>query len=202
MTDFNEALLSPEEHEMPMEIGYAAAAERLGLIYLADVVAIAHVVSRFTEDAMKLTQDYSTGLLSGAQLGKAIDELNDRLGMILNGRNPRYMATPWFTDPTQLANHIFKIHDAAYQDDPENLVNLRTDPIREAAFLIITTAAEEDFLEYTTAEEWVIGNVRELLNIPETVPLDMLEVSQASSTSIQVRRTEGILERRSGRSGQ
>ena len=189
----NENLLTAEELAMPMGAGYAVAAERLGLIYLANVVTLAHVITRFIKEATKLSQDHAAGMFSSEQLDKAINELTDRLSAILSGRNPRFMATSWFTVPTQLANHIFLIHAAAYcQFDSCDLVRLRTDPIREAAFLIITSAVDGDVWEDTSVEEYITSSVRELLNIPASVPLDMLQMTRVPTMFIQFSSFPGV----------
>ncbi len=67
----------------------------------------------------------------------------------------------------------------------EMFTKLRLDPIREEAFLIITTAFDNDFDEEFTVESFVTLSVRELLNIPEVVPLDMLRMSRCTRTTIQ-----------------
>ncbi len=146
--------------------GYPAAAKRLGLIYLADVVTLAHIIARYMEESLQLSEDYAAGHYSSDQIDKGIAELTDRLADILSGRNPRYMATPWFTDPTQLAHQIYMTHAAAYESepcDPRDVTKLRLDPIREEAFLIITTAFDIDFDEEFTVERFVTLSVRELL---------------------------------------
>ena len=130
-TKLNTELLTPKELAMEMGLGYLVAADRLGLIYLADTVAMAFLLSRFAEQAMQLSGDRDAGLLNAVQFDKALDELIDRLAKILRGKNPRYMAIPWFTDPGQLRQYIFDTHSPACSDDPECFGRLQADPIRE-----------------------------------------------------------------------
>ena len=49
---FNTELLTPEELAMPIGMGYLAAADRLGLIYLADTVGMVVLLSHCAEQAM------------------------------------------------------------------------------------------------------------------------------------------------------
>jgi hypothetical protein len=191
----NENLLTAEELAMPMGAGYAVAAERLGLIYLANVVTLAHVIIRFMEEATKLSEDNAAGMFSSEQLDKAINELTDRLSAILSGRNPRFMATSWFTDPTQLANHLFSMHASFYQSapyDPCDLTRLRIDPIREESFLLITSAVDGEVWEDTSMEQFITASVRVLLNIPEVVPLEMLQMTRLPTTIIQFGSFPGV----------
>lgn len=193
----NESLLNRDEREMPMGMGFVAAAERLDLIYLADVVAISNVISFFVEETLKLSRDFKAGLFTLPQMHKAMDESIDRLTAILKGQNPRFMATPWFTDPTQLANHLFKIYYPSFADDPELLARLRIDPIREVALLIVTTPAEdEEYFDLNTVDQFISVYARELLNIPESVPLEMLNINRVPGTTIQVSRGDGESTRR------
>ncbi len=89
----------------------------------------------------------------------------------------------------KLANHIFFRNLRFYQSEPyepRDFVRLRIDPIREAAYLLIT-AAFDGVWEETSVVEYIESRVRELRNIPESIPLDMLQMARVPSNSIQIR---------------
>jgi len=176
---------------MPMGLGYLAAAERLGLIYLADTVGMALLLCRFAEQAGQLVADRDSGFLNAIQFDKALDELIDRLADILRGANPRYMATPWFTDPGQLQQSILDdlvpdyLNMADYVNTPDFLARLKADPIHEYALNFLTTVIEPDWLEYTGLNDFISNYVRGALNIPVQVPLPF-DAEFTSSMSIRV----------------
>ncbi len=68
----NHELLTEDELAMPMGAGYPAAAKRLGLIYLADVVTLAHIIARYMEESLQLSEDYAAGITHRIRLIKEL----------------------------------------------------------------------------------------------------------------------------------
>ena len=192
----NTALLTPDELATPMGLGYLAAADRLGLIYLADTVAIAHLLSRFAEQAIQLSADREAGLLNVDQFDRALDDFVDRLAEILRGENPRYMAIPWFTDTHQLRQCILGAHSPAYSNDPESWARLQADPIREESLLFLTAVIEPEVFDYVELADFIAGFVHEILNIPCEVSLPFDVQFRPSSSISVIRKYQDIAEGR------
>jgi hypothetical protein len=111
----NGALLTDEEKSSPMGLGYVGAAERLNLIYLASPEAMLNLLLEFGNEAYQFSQ---CGGMSKRQFWKTMNEKAERLAVILQGKNPAYMAIPWFTDPNQLAAHLRCYWEDVCKDDP------------------------------------------------------------------------------------
>ena len=127
----NGDLLTSEEMQSPMWLGYVSAAERLGLIYLYELKVIAQLLVDYANDAYEFAQN------SHAQIGPhtveefwaALDKKADKLAVILKGKNPAYMATSWFTDPNQMAAHLSRWMETRKLDYPANPIG-KKDPVR------------------------------------------------------------------------
>jgi|ERR1035437_1023890 hypothetical protein len=101
----NGDLLTAEEMQSPMGLGYVSAAERLGLIYLYELKVIAQLLVDYANDAYEFAQTAHAqiGPHTVDQFWATLDKKADKLVVILKGQNPAYMATSWFTDPNQMA---------------------------------------------------------------------------------------------------
>src|ERR1035437_8480033 len=101
----NGDLLTAEEMQSPMGLGYVSAAERLGLIYLYELKVIAQLLVDYANDAYEFAQTahVQIGPHTVDQFWAALDKKADKLAVILKGKNHAYMATTWFTDPNQMA---------------------------------------------------------------------------------------------------
>lgn len=169
----NGELLTPEEQAMPMGTGYLAAAERLDLIYLADPVAMANLLSHFAGQAIHLYNYVMTGLLTSRQYRKAVNELIDHLAEIFRGQNPRFMAIPWFTDPAQLREKIFKMYEADYKESgQEEYAELQADPIAVEVGYFLDCFVDSSMEDEPDALTKAIDDcTRGILGIPAEVPL-------------------------------
>ncbi len=202
----NAELLTPEEAQMEMGQGYLVAANRLGLIYLANVVTLAHLLSRFVEQAMLLVEDRDAGWYTDAQMAKAVDELAVQLAEILRGENPRYMAILWFTHPNHLRRYVYETLAPDYAEDMEASARLKQDPILEDAVNFLWMSIEPDMLDYQDGgiQGLIVGHAKYLLEIPDSVPLTFVGVRFASRRCISVwkmdsdKHSESRSERREG----
>jgi hypothetical protein len=122
----NGELLTSEEMQSPMGLGYVAAAERLGLIYLYDLKVIAQLLVDYANDAYEFAQ---TACLPVEKFWPALDKKADKLAVILKGKNPAYMATSWFTDPNQMAAQLSRWMETRKLDHPANSIG-KKDPVR------------------------------------------------------------------------
>ena len=122
----NGDLLTSEEMQSPMGLGYVSAAERLGLIYLYDLKVIAQLLVDYANDAYEFAM---TAHLPVEKFWPALDKKADKLAVILKGKNPAYMATSWFTDPNQMAAHLSRWMETRKLDHPANPIG-KKDPVR------------------------------------------------------------------------
>jgi hypothetical protein len=122
----NGDLLTSEEIQSPMGLGYVQAAERLGLVYLYDLNVIARLLVDYANEADAFSQ---TAHLPAAQFWPAMNKKADKLAVILKGKNPAYMATPWFTDPNQLAASLLRWTETRKQNYPADPIG-KKDPVR------------------------------------------------------------------------
>ena len=83
----NGELLTSEEMQSPMGLGYVAAAERLGLIYLYDLKVIAQLLVDYANDAYEFSMSAN---LPAGKFWPALDKKADELAIILKGQNPAY----------------------------------------------------------------------------------------------------------------
>ena len=125
----NGALMMDEERNLPLGLGYTMAADRLGLTYLANAEVMLRLLVDFGNDAWDFSM--SAHLPKGA-FWKALNQKADKLGDILKGKNPAYMAIPWFTEPGQLRASLYSQIDQATPNDPPDAA-WRKDPIRAHA---------------------------------------------------------------------
>lgn len=141
----NGELLTQEEWQAPLGLGYTMAADRLGLQYLLGPEPIFSLLVEFANEAWDFSMKAH---LPEGPFWKAMNRKADKLATILKGKNPAYMATPWFTDPHQLRAHLRAELQKARPNDPPN-APWRKDPIREYArnfmefFLDLTEGAVE-----------------------------------------------------------
>src|ERR1035437_252197 len=122
----NGELLTSEEMQSPMGLGYVAAAERLGLIYLYDLKVIAQLLVDYANDAYEFAQ---TACLPVEKFWPALDKKADKLAVILKGKNPAYVATSWFTDPNQMAAQLSRWMVTRKLDHSANPIG-KKDPVR------------------------------------------------------------------------
>ena len=127
----NGDLLTSEEKQSPMGLGYVSAAERLGLIYLYDLKVIAQLLVDYANDAYEFAQTAHAqiGPHTGEEFWAALDKKADRLAVILKGKNPAYMATSWFTDPNQMAAQLSRWMETRELEHPANPIG-KKDPVR------------------------------------------------------------------------
>jgi hypothetical protein len=127
----NGELLTSEEMQSPMGLGYVSAAERLGLIYLYDLKVIAQLLVDYANDAHEFAQTAHAqiGPHTVDQFWAALDKKADKLAVILKGKNHAYMATTWFTDPNQMAAHLSRWLETRKLDHPANPIG-KKDPVR------------------------------------------------------------------------
>src|SRR5207245_934956 len=102
----NGDLLTDKERTTPMGFGYAVAATRLNLIYLASIPAMEKLLRDHAKEALTLHKLCQQNALPKCELSNQIDEVTQRLAKVLRGEDPRYMAIPWFTDPKQLRQSL------------------------------------------------------------------------------------------------
>lgn len=122
----NDDLLTDEEIQTPTGLGYLTAARRLGLIYLYDQQVITKLLVDYANEANKHAR---APFLSVEGFWHALDKKADPLAVILKGKNPAYMAPPWFTDPNQLAASLSQWMETRKLDHPANPVG-KKDPVR------------------------------------------------------------------------
>jgi hypothetical protein len=112
-----------------MGVGYLMAATRLGLKYLDGPAPILQLLTEYANEARASS---STASLPPRKFWSGIYKKADKLATILKGKDPAYMATPWFTDPRQLRAHLRKQLEKERPDDLPN-ASWRKDPVREYA---------------------------------------------------------------------
>ena len=122
----NGELLTSEEMQSPMGLGYVSAAERLGLIYLYDLKVIAQLLVDYANDVYEFAQ---TACLPVEKFWPALDKKADKLAVILKGKNPTYLATSWFTDPNQMAAQLSRWMVTRKLDHSANPIG-KKDPVR------------------------------------------------------------------------
>ena len=122
-------LLTDEEKSSPMGLGYVSAAERLNLIYLASPEAMLKVLVQFGDEAWQFSQ---TAKLAFKPFWKAMNEKAEPLAKIVQGRNPAYLAIPWFIDPTHMTASLRQQLEQERPNDPPNAA-WRKNPVREYA---------------------------------------------------------------------
>jgi hypothetical protein len=125
----NGDLMSDEEKYLPMGLGYAKAADRLGLIYLASGEVMLRLLVDFGNEAWNFSMNAH---LAKKPFWKAMNQKADKLADILKGKNPAYMAIPWFTEPGQLRANLYSLLNHATPNDPPDAA-WRKDPIRAHA---------------------------------------------------------------------
>ncbi|HUD48933.1 MAG TPA: hypothetical protein VMR33_19020 [Candidatus Baltobacteraceae bacterium] len=125
----NGALMTDEEKNLPMGLGYATAADRLGLTYLASAEVMLRLLVDFGNEAFHFSM---TAHLTKEPFWKAMNQKADKLADILKGKNPAYMAISWFTEPGQLRASLYSRIDQAMPNDLSDAA-LRKDPIRAHA---------------------------------------------------------------------
>lgn len=125
----NGDLLTDEEKNSPMGLGYVSAAERLNLIYLASPEAMLKLLVQFGDEAWQFSQ---TAKLAFKPFWKAMNEKAEPLAKIVQGKIPAYMAIPWFTDPNQMTASLCRQLELEHPDDPPDAA-WRKNPVREYA---------------------------------------------------------------------
>ncbi|MFA6545185.1 MAG: hypothetical protein WCS99_12275 [Limisphaerales bacterium] len=183
----NGDLLTDEERNTSMGLGYVMAAERLGLKYLADIKVMTELVCDMTNRAMAVwseEQARDENFEPSPSYGEQLDKMVEELAVILRGRNPRFMATPWFTDPNQLRESLWCEYRSAFPDDPE-VASPAYDPIWQQASCCVVVPY--DMLDWHTKEgtlhEFPVENsahvrcmVASFLGLPlESLPPDLVK---------------------------
>lgn len=135
-----------------MGLGYVMAAERLGLKYLADIKVMTELVCDLTNRAMAVwseEQARDEESTPTPSYGEQLDQMVDDLAVILRGQNPRYMATPWFTEPNQLRESLWREYRKAFPNDPE-VASPDYDPIWQEASCCVV--GPYDMLDWNTKD--------------------------------------------------
>ena len=144
MKKLNGDLLTDEERITPMGLGYQVAADRLGLIYLADVAVIWKILTDWCDKVRFRHYDLKVSKISQGQFWQDVDQLADELATIMRGESPAYMAIPWFTEPSQLRQHLLEDFEKSYADMPDvpNRAQWGKDPVREYCFSFLSCVAD------------------------------------------------------------
>jgi hypothetical protein len=125
----NGDLLTDDEKNSPMGLGYVSAAERLNLIYLASPEVMLKLLVQFGNEAWEFSM---AGGLPKAVFWKGMNEKAEPLAIILQGKNPAYMCIPWFTDPNQMTASLRQQLEHERPDAPPGAA-WRKNPVREHA---------------------------------------------------------------------
>lgn len=178
--------MTAEERNAPMGFGYVLAAERLGLEYLASPHVMTELVlGVINRVIMMWNQNLAAGnyaVLNPSQKLELLDVARE-LTAILAGKNPEYMAIPWFTDPTQLRAALLKEHCDAYGVSREELgpdfdpILCRADDCVFGTYDLLTWHTQDNEQEKIPGElvEYVRHTVSTFVGIPvEMIPEDLV----------------------------
>jgi hypothetical protein len=125
----NGELMTEEEMNLPMGLGFTSAARRLNLIYLASPEAMLTLLLQFGGEAWEFSQSHR---MNKRQFWKTMNEKAERLAIIVQGGDPAYMAIPWFTNPSQLAASLRRQLEQERPSDSPG-AGWRKHPIRACA---------------------------------------------------------------------
>jgi hypothetical protein len=137
--------MTESERKLPLGLGYKAAADRLGLIYLMDPGKMLRLLVDFGNEAWIFSMNAH---LAERPFWRAMNQKADKLAEILKGRNRAYMATPWFMEPEQLRASLYGQINRAMANDVPN-AEWRKDPIRahSRVFMVFFLELSEGAIE-------------------------------------------------------